>query len=146
MGEIVLAEAGVLGPTLKGALGRLAVAGVISGALNGCGTSAILGTPCAVSETCGRVAICEWPSGTFRSAASSGRCLSLPAICTAIYQPVCGCDGKTYGNDCARQHARVRKAHDGPCSKSSMRHFPIRLRQFLASIAGEAGKGTTHFS
>jgi hypothetical protein len=30
--------------------------------------------------------------------------------------PVCGCAGKTYGNDCERRRAKAQKSHDGGCS------------------------------
>jgi hypothetical protein len=45
----------------------------------------------------------------------SGACARVPKFCTRIFRPVCGCDGKTYGNDCERQAAMVSKNHDGKC-------------------------------
>src|SRR5436305_12707029 len=45
----------------------------------------------------------------------SGTCAKVPRFCPRIFRPVCGCDGKTYPNDCERQRAMVSKNHDGKC-------------------------------
>jgi hypothetical protein len=46
---------------------------------------------------------------------SAGTCVRVPQVCTMIYQPVCGCDGRTHGNDCERRARQVGKLRDGPC-------------------------------
>ena len=42
-------------------------------------------------------------------------------VCTAIFDPVCGCDGETYSNACeALKHHGVMSWHDGQCDPTSI--------------------------
>jgi hypothetical protein len=59
---------------------------------------------------------CQRKAGQCFIADISGTCARIPRFCPRIFRPVCGCDGKTYSNDCERQHAMVSKSHDGKCA------------------------------
>lgn len=40
-------------------------------------------------------------------------------VCTQQYDPVCGCDGKTYGNACVANCAGVKSFTKGECPPKS---------------------------
>ncbi|MBI3704519.1 MAG: hypothetical protein HY244_11910 [Rhizobiales bacterium] len=76
------------------------------------------------AKTCGGVAgvmcpgaqYCDYKAGQCRFMERVGVCIVVPTVCTLIYKPVCGCDGKTYGNDCVRQAHKVQLDHTGVCA------------------------------
>ncbi|WAR09209.1 DPGN-like protein [Mya arenaria] len=61
---------------------------------------------------------------------SPARRIAIPCICTFIYRPVCGNNGKTFGNECsldcdAKEDITLLKLHDGPCSGSEHLLIPL---------------------
>lgn len=68
--------------------------------------------------TCAGNEFCDKPTGACFFPDGEGTCVHVPGLCPQIYLPVCGCNGKTYSNDCVRQRARVSKAHNGKCAET----------------------------
>ncbi len=68
---------------------------------------------CTADAECGTGSFCERPDGACGS--STGECRLRPEICTMDWNPVCGCEGKTYSNDCNRRSAGASKDYRGEC-------------------------------
>lgn len=65
---------------------------------------------------CKRGDYCAYQPGVCgRIADAAGVCQPRPRFCTRIYQPVCGCDGRTYPNACVAASYGASVSYSGQC-------------------------------
>ena len=106
--------------------------GTIAGGATGSGGTIPTGGTTGIGGTGGRICgaglksclaneFCEMPTGLCASLDATGTCVvNAGVMCPADIQQVCGCNGKTYPNDCYRQLAGVSKRSDGACADAGV--------------------------
>ncbi|HEV7879437.1 Kazal-type serine protease inhibitor family protein [Bradyrhizobium sp.] len=84
-------------------------------------TAANLDEACGGKDaiTCNSALWCRKQAGQCSVADAAGKCEKAPSFCMRVSRPVCGCNGKTYPNDCERQRVKVQLDHDGACKKET---------------------------
>jgi Kazal-type serine protease inhibitor-like protein len=96
----------------------IAVAGLMVGAPNL--RAANLDEACGGPDkiTCNSALFCRKEVGQCGIEEAKGTCEKAPAFCIRIHRPVCGCNGKTYPNECEARHVKVAIDYTGPCKKA----------------------------
>lgn len=60
-------------------------------------------------------------ASTCKKTTPTNNCVERPmkadCMCYEIYKPVCGCNGKTYANDCIARCQNITNFKDGECPK-----------------------------
>jgi hypothetical protein len=69
--------------------------------------------------TCNSALWCQKAEGQCAVPEAPGKCDKAPSFCMRVSRPVCGCNGKTYANDCERQRVKVQLDHVGACKKET---------------------------
>jgi Kazal-type serine protease inhibitor domain len=67
--------------------------------------------------TCNSALYCQLPAGQCSAPDTAGTCVKAPDFCMRVSRPVCGCNGKTYANECDARKAKVAIDTTGACKK-----------------------------
>lgn len=88
-----------------------------------CGSDDDDGDNAGPGDMCGGIAavpcrkdyFCRYPEGICGAGDQSGICQQIPDVCAEIFAPVCGCDDRTYGNECEAYGASQSVKAQGEC-------------------------------
>ena len=78
----------------------------------GMGKAMDTGPSCKAKHDCKKGSYCAKATGDCNG---DGKCRPQPAACLQVWDPVCGCDGKTHSNSSCAAVAGTNVDHTGEC-------------------------------
>ena len=92
-----------------------------------------------LGDTCKKGEFCDWTlEGSCGFADATGVCKPLPDSCDPIFTPVCGCDGRTHGNQCAANALGVSVRGLGACPNDPLPPAPAPTDSGSGPAPGDA--------
>ena len=71
------------------------------------------------AAACTENEFCQYPLGSCGTgAAAIGNCMKKPEMCAEVNEPICGCNGKTYANECKAWLEGISVKSKGECPES----------------------------
>ena len=65
---------------------------------------------------CAETEFCDAGLGACQTKGATGICKPKPEVCATILLPVCGCDGKSYSNECSAHKEGIAVMSKGECA------------------------------
>jgi hypothetical protein len=98
----------------------LVLTGVTASSAVPAATPANLDEACGGKDaiTCNSALWCHKEIGHCAATDVAGTCERVPNFCMRVSRPVCGCNGKTYMNECEARRAKTQVDYTGACKKS----------------------------